>query len=47
MMVEYRPGKFQAVFRPGGGPNMVDVDLFMALLDGFGVIRSHLVCGLL
>jgi hypothetical protein len=47
MMVEYRPGKLRPVFWPGGGPNMVDVDLFMALVDGFGVMRSHVVCGLL
>ncbi len=41
MMVEYRPGKLQPVFWLGGGPNMVDVDSFMALVDGFGVMRSH------
>jgi hypothetical protein len=47
MMVEYRPQKLQAVFWPGRGPNMVDVDLFMTLVDGLGVMRSHVVCGLL
>jgi hypothetical protein len=47
MMVEYRPGKLRPVFWPGGGPNMVDVDSFMALVDGFGVMQSHVVCGLL
>jgi hypothetical protein len=47
MMVEYRPGKLQPVFWLGGGPNMVDVDSFMALVDGFGVMQSHVVCGLL
>jgi hypothetical protein len=47
MMVEYRPGKLQPVFWPGGGPNMVDVDSFMVSVDGFGVMQSHVVCGLL
>ncbi len=47
MMVEYRPGKLQPVFWLGGGPNMVDVDFFMGLVDGFGVMQSHVVCGLL
>jgi hypothetical protein len=47
MMVEYRPGKLQPVFQPGRGPNMVDVDSFMALVDRFGVMQSHVVCGLL
>jgi hypothetical protein len=47
MMVEYRPRKLQPVFWPDGGPNMGDVDSFMALVDGFGVMWSHVVCGLL
>jgi hypothetical protein len=47
MMVEFRPGKLQPVFWLGRGPNMVDVNLLMALVDGFGVMRSHVVCGLL
>jgi hypothetical protein len=47
MMVEYRPGKLQPVFWPGGGPNMVDADSFKPLVDGFGVMQSHVVYGLL